>query len=370
MPAPPETVAGTGTAAPAGGGERGHTRARLLAVAVAVLVLAFLKWAAAAIVPLAFAVFLVVLLWPLQARLERRLPRRLAYLVTVLVLFAVFAGFFAALGWSGQRVLERAPEYSQRLGELADAVRRWAAERGLSTGGGGVSPEALQRLARTALVTLSSSLTTILLILAFAVLALLEVHTFRAKVERSFRQRRHGERLLASVGRIVARYQQYLWARTVVAVLQGVTVWLLSIVLGLDFALVWGLIAALLNFVPTVGSVLAVVPPSLFALIQFDGWTRPLLVLVANSVLQLVMGNFVDPKIEGRFLSLSPVVVLFAIVFWGWLWGVGGALLGVPIMVALVIVADESPETRWLAAMMIQRAPPPRDAGDDRRVAD
>ncbi|HEX2165441.1 MAG TPA: AI-2E family transporter [Thermoanaerobaculia bacterium] len=366
---PPRSIAAP--AGPAAPRDPGRVRARLLAVVAAVLVLAFLKWAAAALLPLAFGIFLVVLLWPLQLRLERRLPRRLAYLVAVLVLFAVFAGFFAALGWSGQRVLERAPEYSQRLSELADSARRWAAARGVSLGaGGGVSPEAVQRIARTAVVTLSASLTSILLILAFAVLALLEVHTFRAKAESAFRSRVHGDRLIASVHRIVGRYQQYLWARTVVAVLQGVTVWLLSLVLGLDFALVWGLIAALLNFVPTVGSVLAVIPPSLFALIQFDGWTRPLLVLIANSILQLVMGNFVDPKIEGRFLSLSPVVVLFAIVFWGWLWGVGGALLGVPIMVALVIVADDFPESRWLAAMMIQHPPPPRSHAEDHRVSD
>ena len=159
-----------------------------------------------------------------------------------------------------------------------------------------------------------------------------------------------------------------LWARTVVAILQGVSAWLVALLLGLDFALVWGLIAALLNFIPSVGSVLAVIPPTLFATVQFDGWARPLGVLAAMAPLQIVLGYFVDPKIEGRFLRLSPLFVLFSIVFWGWLWGVAGALLGVPIMVALVIVLDELPQTRWLAAMLV-RDPPSRSRDAARGVA-
>lgn len=365
------------TAAPAGGAAgstadtaaspsppSGRWRARLLAVAATVLVLAFLKWAQVATMPLAFGVFVAVLLWPLQVRLERRLPRRLAFAISVLVLLAVLVGFFAALGWSAGKVAERAPQYADRLDEIASSARQWAASRGLPLPEGGVSGEAAQQLARRAAMVLYSSLTMIVLVLAFAILALLEGHLFREKARRGFRQERHARGVLESAERIVVRFQQYLWARTVVALIQGVSAWLVALALGLDFALVWGLIAMLLNYIPSVGSVLAVIPPTLFATVQFDGWGRPLAVLGAMALLQILLGNFVDPKIEGRFLKLSPVVVLFAIVFWGWLWGVGGALLGVPIMVALVIVFDELPQTRWLAAMLVGDPP------EGERVAD
>jgi predicted PurR-regulated permease PerM len=335
----------------------GRWRARLLAVAATVLVLAFLKWAQAVTMPLAFGVFLAVLLWPLQVRLERRLPRRLAFAISVLVLLAVVAGFFAALWWSGAKVAERAPEYAQRLDEMASSARQWAAARGLPLPAGGVSGEAAQGLVRRAALAAYSSLIAIVLVLAFAILALLEGHVFQEKARRGFRRRRHARGVVESAERIAVRFQQYLWARVVVAVVQGVTAWLVALLLGLDFALVWGLIAALLNFIPSVGSVLAIIPPTLFATLQFDGWTRPLLVFGAMALLQIVLGNFVDPKIEGRFLQLSPLVVLFAIIFWGWLWGVGGALLGVPIMVALAIVCDEMPQTRWLAAMLVGKPP-------------
>lgn len=344
-----------------GGHPAGRGRARLLAVVATVLVLAFLDWAQVALMPLAFAVFLVILLWPLQVRLERRLPRKLAYLISVLVLLAVLAGFASALVWSGQKVVEGAPRYAERLQEMASAARDWAASRGLPLPADEVSADATQGLARRALVAVSSSLSAIVLILAFTILALLEGHSFRAKAQSAFRHQRHARSVAEAAGRIVVRFQQYLWARTVVAIVQGVSAWLVALVLGLDLALLWGLIAFLLNYIPSLGSILAVIPPSLFALVQFGGWQRPLLVLVAMSLLQIVLGNFVDPKIEGRFLALSPVVVLFSIVFWGWMWGVAGALLGVPIMVALVIVLDDHPPTRWIAALLARE---PRRPGE------
>lgn len=335
----------------------GRWRARLLAVAATVLVLAFLKWSQVVTMPFTFGVFVAILLWPLQVRLERRLPRRLAFAVSVLVLLAAVAGFFAALWWSGAKVAERGPEYAERLDEMAAAARQWAAARGLSLPAGGVSGEAAQGLVRRAALAAYSSLLAIVLALAFAILALLEGHVFQEKARRGFRRRRHARGVVESAERIAARFQQYLWAKVVLAVVQGVTAWLVALLLGLDFALVWGLIAALLNFIPSIGSTLAVIPPTLFATLQFDGWGRPLLVFGAMALQQVVLGNFVDPRIEGRFLQLSPLVVLFAIVFWGWLWGVGGALLGVPIMVALTIVFDEMPQTRWLAAMLVSGPP-------------
>lgn len=355
-PATPEPARRGGS-----GAAPGRVRARLLAVVATVLVLAFLNWAQVALMPLAFAVFLAILLWPLQVRLERRLPRKVAYLISVLVLLAVLAGFVSALVWSGQKVVEGAPRYADRLQEMSSSARDWAASRGVSLPEDGFSAEATQGLARRALVVVYSSLSTLVLILAFAILALLEGHAFRAKARSAFRHERHAQSVAEATGRIVVRFQQYLWARTVVAVVQGVSAWLVALVLGLDLAVLWGLIAFLLNFIPTLGSILAVIPPSLFALVQFGGWQRPLLVLVAMSLLQIILGNFVDPKIEGRFLSLSPVVVLFSIVFWGWMWGVAGALLGVPIMVALVIVLDDHPATRWIAALLARE---PREPGE------
>jgi predicted PurR-regulated permease PerM len=129
--------------------------------------------------------------------------------------------------------------------------------------------------------------------------------------------------------------------------------------MGLDFAFVWGVLAFLLNYIPTIGSAVAVIPPTLFSLVQFDSLGRPLAVLLGMVLLQIVFGNYVDPLIEGRLLALSPMVVLASVVFWGWVWGVPGALLGVPITIGIVIAADHFPKTRWIARMLAEE---PRSA--------
>ena len=102
----------------------------------------------------------------------------------------------------------------------------------------------------------------------------------------------------------------------------------------------------------TLGSLVAIFPPVLFAFIQFDGFTMPLLVLAGVGGIQLVMGQFVDPRLEGKYLELSPLVVLFSVAFWGWMWGIAGAFIGVPITVALVIACNQFERTRWIAALL------------------
>lgn len=329
-------------------GER--VQARLQAIVAVVLVIAFLKWSAAASMPLAFALFLVALAWPLQRRLEKRLPRRIGFLLTVLALLLVLALFVAALWWSGQMVAERAPQYTQRVQAIYGQIEAWARSHGsdLSSARGSLSPG----MTRPILGALSS-VGTILLILALAILGLHEVPGLRRKVQAAFGGERGGN-LVDTVESIVSKYQRYLAARTLAALLQGLSIWLFSLAMGLDFAFVWGVLAFLLNYIPTVGSAVAVIPPTLFSLVQFDGLGRPLAIFLGMAVLQIVFGNYVDPLIEGRLLALSPMVVLASVVFWGWVWGVPGALLGVPITIGIVIATEHFPRTRWIARMLAE----------------
>ena len=333
---------------------QGRTRARLLAVAATVLVLAFLKWSQAATMPLAFAAFLIALAWPLEEHLERRVPRWAALTLTVLVMLALLAAFVGALWWSGQMIAERSPQYADRVGQLYQRFQGWLQSYGMTLprSGSGTGGSVIGGLAKTVLGGAASSLSFFALVLALTILGLVEVRDFRERAARAFRDERHGKELIESVRQIAVKYQRYLWSLFVMAVLQGVTVYLLALAVGLDFAFVWALMAFLLNFLPTVGSMIAVIPPTLFALLQFGGLGRPLAVFLGMTALQLIMGNYVDPLIQGRFVSLSPVMVLTSIVFWGWIWGVPGALLGVPITVGIVVATDHFPKTRWIARLL------------------
>lgn len=335
----------------------GETRATLLAVTATVLVLAFLKWSQAATVPVAFALFLIAIAWPVQEKLERRLPGWASFLLTILLLLSVLALFVGALWWSAELVSAKSAQYMPRLQAVYARVQAWAAGYGFDLSGSNLRGLS-GGLAKSIAAALSASISGILLVLALAILGLHEVRAFRDRARHAFRHERRGAELVETARKIAAQYQEYLWAVTVAAVLQGVAVGLFSLLIGLDFPFVWGLLAFLLNYVPTVGSVVAVVPPTLFALVQFDGLGRPLAVFLGMAALQLIMGNYVDPLIQGRYLSMSPVVILASIIFWGWLWGVPGALLGVPITVGLVIAAGHFPRTRWIARLLTESSPP------------
>jgi AI-2 transport protein TqsA len=332
----------------------GRTRARLLAVIAAVLVLAFLKWSAVVTMPLGISLFLIALGWPLQERFERRLPRGLAFALTVLAMLLIFAAFIGALVWCGQLIAERAPQYSGKVQAVYAQIQEWARGYGISLPGSGQGNggSLAQGLVASILKVAVSSISLALLIAAFVVLGLYEVHGFKAKAKVAFRHPRHGDALIETGRAICERFLQYLRVFVLTALVQGGLVFLFALLVGLDFAFVWALLAFLLNFVPTVGSVVAVIPPSLFALVQFDSPSRALLVFLGMAAVQLISGNYIDPLIQGRFLKLSSVAVLISITFWGWIWGIPGAFIGVPMMIGLMITADHFPNTRWIARLL------------------
>jgi AI-2 transport protein TqsA len=182
-------------------------------------------------------------------------------------------------------------------------------------------------------------------------LGLLEVPEFREKLTRSLAQD-EGERWFESLRRIITDFQIYIVVRTVIGLITGVLIWLLCVLVGLDFAFLWGFINFLLNYIPTLGSIIGVVPVSAFALIEFGIGVEALVVLLGVSGIQIVMGIYLDPLLQGRQLSLSPLVVLFSVTFWGWLWGVPGAFIAIPITIALVIACDQYDRTRWIAVLL------------------
>ena len=370
---------------------------RLLAVIATILVVAALKISAPVTLPLVVAVFLLVITQPLRAWLEARMPGWVAVFVTAIVVFAAAAiiasGFVLSIG----RLAERAPEVGTRVNELVTKVGDWARERGLpmpiggqgagsaaapsgpgtAPAGGPPQPQGqpqgqaqgqpqgqpqgqqqgatsqvgplLSRLFREGLSTLEL----LGLVAAFFLLGLLEVCDFEKKARRRL-PRGTGQTVIAHTREIGQRVRRYLVALTASSLVSGVATGLFTWAMGLDAPLTWGLVAFLLNYVPTIGPFVAIIPPSLFALLQFDSAARIAGVFFGVGAIQFIIGNFVDPKIEGRALALSPLVVLVAIIFWGWVWGVFGALLGVPLTVALVIVAEHFKQTRWIAALLTE----------------
>ena len=145
--------------------------------------------------------------------------------------------------------------------------------------------------------------------------------------------------------------KQYLVIKTLVSLVTGILVAVWLAILGVNFPLLWGLLAFLLNYIPNIGSILAAIPASLLALVQIS-LGAALLVVLGFLVINVVMGNVIEPRWTGRGVGLSPLVVFFSLIFWGWVLGPMGLILSVPLTVTVKIALESSEETRWVAVLL------------------
>ena len=327
----------------------------LMAVIATILVMAALRATQPISMPLAFAFFITILVHPLQSRLEKRLPRWLSLILVLLLLCAIVGVAVGALSLSGEIIEPKVPEYLDRLQEMAQTIRDWASDRNIpipqfaSGSNNSVSSQLTQQAiggVRSFVSVLSLSVLTISLL----VLLLLEVTQYRKKVQKAF-SNRTGDRLIHAVGNTSEKLRRYLWVMTLTSLLTGVLTIVWCFIIGVDLAFVWGLIAFVLNYIPTIGSIIAVIPPTLVAFL-FNGVGRGVATLVGLTVIQVIMGNFVDPKVQGKSLQLSPFVALFSIAFWGWVWGILGAILGVPMTISIILFCQEFETTRGVAIVL------------------
>lgn len=340
--------AARGPAAPEGPGSR-----FLRTAAYAVIVVAGLKAAGSLLVPVLAAALLAVLCMPLMRWLERRgLPSALGLVIVVLGLFGVSAGLTGVLAGSIRSLTRSLPSYQQRLDELllgwAGSLERFgvtfdpkALEEQLDTG-------ALMKLAGQAAEGALATLSQVLVILLIAAFILLEASGFAAKLRRALGDPRTD---LSGYARIAGQVYDYVSIKTLVSLLTGVLAGLLTWGLGVDFPVLWGLLAFLFNFVPNIGSILAAIPPVLLALV-LNGGLNAVLVGTGYLIINMAVGNVLEPRIMGRRLGLSPLVVLLSLIFWGWVFGPVGMILSLPMTMVVKILLEASVDYRAAAVLL------------------
>lgn len=299
--------------------------------------------------PIAAAILLALAVAPVSAWAQQRLPDRLNWLgnvLALLVLIAFLAIFVAGLTLAGQQIVSGAERY---LPQLQQQYQQ-SALAGMLGGGKGIS-RALQNIASYATTALNSiwqTIAGIILILFLVLLMLIEAPAWKAKLATIDRQNGKWEKSAAVIGQ---QFRSYFLTRLMLgAITAALYVGWLAL-FGVDFLIVWGLLAFLLNFVPTVGSLIAGIFPVLFAFAQKDPGTA-LLIAGGLLVIEQVMGNFVDPRLLGHRLSVSPLVILVSLLVWSWIWGVAGALVAVPMTVLLTVCFARVPTLRPLALLL------------------
>jgi AI-2 transport protein TqsA len=143
-----------------------------------------------------------------------------------------------------------------------------------------------------------------------------------------------------------------MWVRTLMSVLTGALVWLFALAVGLPLAAEWGVIAFALNYIPFIGPFIATLFPTLFAIAQFSSWQMAVVVFACLNLIQFLVGSYLEPRIAGNALAISPFLVLLAVFFWTFVWGISGAFIGVPIVIAALTLCAQYPRTRWIAELM------------------
>lgn len=319
-------------------------RSHLLLVIAAAALFWLLREAYAVLMPAVTALLLALGVWPLVSAIRDRVPRRLAWLGPLagsFLVLAILIAFFAGVGFAARSVYRLArdigPQLAARLERLPFALPNLAGggsgpqQEGMATGGRFASG------ALTVLDVTASTLGGIVLILFLMLLMLTEAPSFNAKL-RSISRGRRNEQIWREVGRSVGtKFRAYFVTRLLLGALTGLLYAGLLLVFGVEYVLLWGLLTILLNFIPTVGSIISGTLPTIYVFVTRDPGTA-LIVGAGLLVIEQVIGNFVDPKIMGRRLAISPLAVLLALVLWTLLWGVAGALLAVPLTVLVTAV--------------------------------
>jgi AI-2 transport protein TqsA len=297
-----------------------HVIVGLLAVIAVILGAAALKASAVVTMPLAFAFFVAVLVHPIQRRLAAVLPSWLDWLsvlVTMLLVVGVLALAVGLVWFSLPPVASRAPEYLDQLQSYWESLRTWAEARDLPL------PRNLdwRRLASTMVQPLAWGLSWawsalawlafLVLVFFFTLLMLIEASAWRRKTEAALRARRTAA-VLETVSAVAQKVRRYMLVRTVVGLVSALLATLWLWLLNVDFALFWGLVIFLLNYVPNIGSIISAIPPTVLAFLQF-GFGCALLAAGGLTALNQVRGNFVDPRLEGRTLDMSSLVVLLGL---------------------------------------------------------
>ena len=330
------------------------TQAALLTIVAVVAALWLLQSAFILTMPLAFAFVLAVLVRPVHRVLDRRLPRYLKWLSLVAALMTMLAVVSGAVGLiclAAAQVQEHVPKYSKAFAEIWRQISAWLVAHGLNMDGAETSGK-IQSQITSLLAGLVPSVFQAVglcaLTVFFALIMLVEVHDW----EQKSRQALTADNQVVRAIRLSARkIRRYMISRTAIAlseaVIEGTFLW----VVGVDFWYLWGLLFFLLNFVPNVGPFLALFPPVVVTLIQMGPWWMLLVLAVLVTIDQLI-GNYIAPVIQGREQGLSALVMLASVMFWGWLWGIPGAVLAIPLTVTLVMFCSLFESLRPLAVLL------------------
>ena len=325
----------------------------LLTVAAIVIIIAGIKAAEDIVVPFLLAVFIATLAaTPIFWLKRSRVPIAVAITLVSAALIVVLLGLGLLVADSIQQFSTQQSFYEARLRDLIGLLGPTLNRLGIPSSAELFSSQfdlgSALSLAANTVRGFGSALSNGFLILLTVIFIVAEASSFPSKLRSVLS---NPERDLAHFDRFIANVNRYIAIKTTVSVATGVTVTCLLALIGIDFPLLWGVLAFMLNYVPTIGSIIAAIPAVLLALVKLGPITA-ISTLAFYVLVNVIMGNVVEPKFMGRGLGLSTLVVFVSLVFWGWVLGPVGMLLSVPLTITAKIALEANPATQWIAYLL------------------
>ena len=327
-------------------------------LAIITLTIVGLVYGKALLVPFALAVMVWFLLNALAKFIERItfkkwiFPNWLSLSIALLTMLGLLAIVIEMISRNIGEVINTAPIYQKNIEALFKTF--------LQTFGLSKLPSMMELAKQvdvtSALSKLAGSLTVIAgntgIILIYVIFLLLEQRSLESKLNSLFKEPDRRKKVHEILTEIQRDIEAYIAIKTLLSVVTGLMSYSILIFLGVDYSEFWAFLIFILNYIPTVGSLIATIFPALLALIQFESFTYFLVVFISIAVIQFVIGNIIEPRLMGRSLNLSALVVLFSLALWGSIWGVVGMFLCVPITVILMIIFSNFEKTRPIAILL------------------
>lgn len=338
-------------------------------ILAAAIILNGLYYGSGFLIPIVIAFLIASLLENFVERLERYgVPTALSFVIAIATSLLLMLLLVFILSAQADAVMQALPRYQARVEGLIADVFAW------------MGPDVTRRVTEAfqeidlasriggLLGSAGGLVLNVLMVLLYVSFLLAERGRFSRKLLSLCARTSERAELQTIMTSVWKGISQYLWIKTLMSLLTGFTSYVILKSMDVDFAETWGLVIFLLNYIPSIGSVLGVLFPAVVALVQFDTLWQFLTIAIVLAAFQLTIGNVLEPYLMGRSLNLSPFVVIVSLVFWGMIWGIAGAFLSVPIMVAILIVCSNVPSWQWIAIILSEDGKLSHGAGKPKSV--
>jgi len=323
----------------------------IIVAAAFVVVVAGIKIASAIIIPFLLALLIATVCAPVYSKLGKYVPSFISLIIVLSLIFLLFGSLSLLISSSIQEFSTRLPSYQVQFMEQNVKLFEFLHNQGINFDDKAmnemINPNYVMKLALTAFKGFGGLITKGFIIMLLVAFMLLESTTFTQKLVVILKDKNK----IDNVRDIFSSIKRFLLIKTITSFLTGLIVYFILLYHGLDFPILWAVVAFALNFVPTIGSIIAAVPAVMLAFIQL-GFGDAMTIALGYLVVNIAIGNITEPRIMGKGLGLSTLAVFLSLMFWGWVLGPVGMLLSIPLTVMVKIILNSFEQTKWIAILL------------------